>query len=133
MPQHYYENLAAVLELAKQRYPRVFLTNLARLTSEDPSPYQLETAHFPVGMDKNMRKLHRVVLRYNETVERVAREKGVPIIDLYSVFQNDEARRTMRASCHVNAEGAELIARTVLDGLETSLPRVQGASLAPPR
>ena len=133
VPQHYYENLSAVLELAKQRYPRVFVTNLATLTSEDPSPYQLETAHFPVGMDKNMRKLHRVVLRYNETVERVAREKGVPIIDLYSVFQNDEARQTMRDSCHVNAEGAELIAAAVLDGLETSLPRAPDASLAPSR
>ena len=133
VPQHYYENLSAVLELAKQRYPRVFVTNLATLTSEDPSRYQLETAHFPVGMDKNMRKLHRVVLRYNETVERVAREQGVPIIDLYSVFQDDEARRTMRDSCHVNAEGAELIAAAVLDGLETSLPRAPDASLAPSR
>lgn len=119
-PQHYADNLSAVLEAAKRRYPQVLVTNLATLTSEDPSPYQLETAHFPVGMDKNMRKLHRVVLRYNETIERVAREQGVRVVDLYSIFQNDGARRSMRDSCHVNAQGAELIARAVLDAIKAS-------------
>ena len=121
-PQHYYENLSAVLTLAAERYPRVFVMNLATLTSEDPSQHQLETAHFPVGMDKNMRKLHRLVRRYNETIERVAKESGVPVIDLYSAFQNDEARLLMNDSCHVDAHGAELIAHTVLGEIEASLP-----------
>lgn len=121
-PQHYYENLSAILTLATERYPRVFVMNLATLTSEDPSRHQLETAHFPVGMDKNMRKLHRLVRRYNETIERVAKESGVPVIDLYSAFQNDEARLLMNDSCHVDAHGAELIAHTVLGVIEASLP-----------
>lgn len=121
-PQHYYENLDAILRLAKQRYPRVFVINLASITSENPTQYQLDTAHFPVGMDKNMRKLHRIVLRYNETIDRVAREVDVPVIDIYSVFQTDEARQLMTDSCHVRAEGAALIARVVLEAIEDSLP-----------
>jgi hypothetical protein len=30
-----------------------------------------------------------VVRRYNETIERVAKENGIPVIDRYSAFQND--------------------------------------------
>ncbi len=73
-------------------------------------------------MDKNMRKLHRVVLRYNEVIADVAREAGVPVIDLYAAFQNDEARSTMTDSCHVDSQGAQMIGRTVFEGIESSLP-----------
>ena len=73
-------------------------------------------------MDKNMRKLHEIVLRYNESIEQVAGELDVPVIDIYSVFQSAEARDLMTDSCHVNSGGAELIARTVLRGIEAELP-----------
>lgn len=121
-PMHYHHNLAAILRLAVERYPLVFVTNLATITSDNPSQDQLDRAHFPIGMDKNMRKLHRLVLRYNEAIERVGRETGVAVIDVYSAFQNDEARGTLRDSCHVNSQGARLIGQTVVDAVESSLP-----------
>ena len=124
-PDHYHENVKAILSLAKKRYPLVYVANLATVTSENPDPFQLKTAHFPTGMDKNMRKLHRVVLVYNEIIEKIASELDVPVIDLYSSFQNDEARSNMTDSCHVNRHGAAQIGATVLASIEAKLPPVE--------
>ena len=109
-PDHFVENLTRILEIAKERYPHVYLMTLATLTSDDPSPDELQRAHFPVGMDKNMAKLHHVVRTYNRAVRQVAAATSVPIIDLYSLFDDPEARSSFTDSCHVDEGGAKRIA-----------------------
>jgi lysophospholipase L1-like esterase len=114
-PQHFEENLRAILRLATSRYPRVYVLTLATITSDDPAPEELARAHFPVGMTKNMRKLHRLVRSYNEVVRSVAKQEGVSLIDLYAVFDSRGARRELGDSCHVGDAGARRIARAIAD------------------
>ena len=112
-PTHYEENLRAILTLAKQHYPNVVIMNLATITNPHPTPSELARAHYPTGMDKNMRKLDRLVRTYNQVVDRVAAEQQVERIDLQGLFDSEEARRDFTDSCHLNRNGAERIARVV--------------------
>jgi lysophospholipase L1-like esterase len=112
-PGHFYDNLRAILRLAKERYPRVYVMNLATITSDDPTEWEMRTAHFPTGMSKNMRKLHVLVQKYNRAVADVAREEGVPLIDLFALFDDHEARRFFTDSCHMTADGAARIAQAL--------------------
>jgi lysophospholipase L1-like esterase len=130
-PWHFEENLRAILALAKQRYPNVVVMNLATLTSEDPTPDELRRMHFPVGMGRNVRKLDQLVHSYNEVVEELARTEGVLLVDLHATFAGHDAKRNLTDSCHVDAAGAERIARTVLAELEPSLARAL-TRLGPP-
>jgi lysophospholipase L1-like esterase len=114
-PAHFRENLTAILELAKRRYPNVLIMNLATITSDDPTEHELRTAHFPTGMDKNMRKLDLLVRKYNDVVAEVAREQGVELIDLHTLFDSEEARREFTDACHLNRDGAARVARVVAD------------------
>lgn len=115
---HFDENLRKILRIAKERWPRVYVMNLATITSDDPSQSELERAHFPTGMSKNLRKLHRLVLQYNEIVERVAREEGVPMIDFFGLFDTREARLDFNDSNHVNPAGGVRMARAIIDVIE---------------
>jgi lysophospholipase L1-like esterase len=119
-PRHYDENLRRLLGLARPRYPHIFVLNLATLTNEDPTADELRRAHFPTGMNKNMRKLHRLVGKYNEVVERVAREEGVPMLDLYAAFDSHEARLEFTDSAHMTPAGARRIAELVLRAIRAS-------------
>jgi lysophospholipase L1-like esterase len=121
-PGHFVENVRAILDLGRSRYPNVALMKLATLTSGDPTPDELRRAHFPVGMGKNVRKLDRLVRSYNDAIEALARETGVTLIDLHAVFASHEAKRHFTDSCHVDAAGAELMARAVVRAMEPSLP-----------
>lgn len=121
-PSHFDENLRAVLTDARQRYPHVYVANLATITNSDPTPWELETAHFPTGMDKNIRKLDRLVATYNEVVEKVAREEGIPMVDLHGAFDDRSARRFFRDSCHVTVEGTRRLAASVLGVMEPPIP-----------
>jgi lysophospholipase L1-like esterase len=119
-PAHFEENLRAILALGKQRYPRVAVMNLATITSDAPTEWEMRTAHFPVGMSRNVRKLHALVATYNRVVDAVAREQGVERIDLFRAFDSPEARRTFTDSAHMNADGtlrmAQLTAAVVARG-----------------
>lgn len=119
-PRHYEENLRRLLIHARTRYPRVFVLNLASLTNEAPTPDELRRAHFPTGMSKNMRKLHRLVGKYNEAVELVTREEGVPMLDLYAAFDSHESRREFTDSAHVTPAGAHRMAELVARAIRTS-------------
>jgi len=110
-PDHFDENLRAIVALGKQRYPHVYLATLATLSSDDPTPEELATAHFPTGMDKNMKKLHVLVMKYNDIIYRVAEDMDVQLLDFHRLFLSREARRDFTDSCHVNARGAERWAR----------------------
>ena len=114
-PQHYEDNLRAILALAKTRYPHVVLMNLATITNDHPTASELARAHYPTGMDKNMRKLHRLVGTYNEVAARVAREAGVPLLDLYALFDDPAARASFTDSCHFDRAGAARVARAIAD------------------
>jgi lysophospholipase L1-like esterase len=91
-PTQFYDNLRAILTLAKTRYPRVYIMNLDTLTNDDPTDWELRTAHFPVGMDKNMHKLHVLVGAYNRVIQQLAAEEGVPMID-FSTRSSTAPRR----------------------------------------
>ena len=114
-PQHYEDNLRSILALARSRYPNVFVMNLATITNAKPTESELHRAHYPTGMDKNMRKLDRLVGIYNEVVAKVAAEEQVEVIDLHALFDSPEARRSFTDSCHVDRDGAARIARAVRD------------------
>lgn len=112
-PSHFEDNLRAMLTLAKNRYPGVVVMNLATITSSEPTQEELAKAHFPVGMGRNMRKLDRLVARYNEVVGKVAREEEVVLVDLKRAFDSREARSELTDSCHVTPTGARRIAKSV--------------------
>lgn len=114
-PTHFERNLRQILSLAKRRYPHVFVMNLATITNADPTPSELQRAHFPRGMGKNMRKLDLLVRHYNDSVAVVAREQGVSLIDLHAAFDSREARETFTDSCHMNRAGAARVARLIAD------------------
>lgn len=129
-PHHFEENLRRILELASERYPGVYVMTLATLTSEDPSPDELARAHFPVGMDKNMTKLHQLVQTYNRAIVRVAAQTGVSVLDLYSLFDSREARKHFTDSCHLDDQGARRIAVVVAEEIRNhSSIASQGASV----
>ena len=119
-PRHFEENLARILSLAKQRYPHVFVMNLATLTNGDPTEDELARAHFPNGMGKNMRKLDSLVAKYNESVARVTLAQRVPMIDLFREFDSHEARVLFTDSCHMNREGAARIAQLIANEVVAS-------------
>jgi lysophospholipase L1-like esterase len=112
-PTHFYDNLHAILQLAKARYPNVAVMTLATISNADPTPDEMKKAHFPTGMSKNMRKLDRIVAYYNEAVRTVAREEGVPIVDFFALFDNHERRKLLRDSCHFSEPGAAVAAAAV--------------------
>ena len=114
-PQHYADNLRAILSLGKQRYPHVVVMNLATLTNADPTPSELARAHYPTGMDRNMRKLDLLVSRYNEVVAAVAAEEQVPLVDLHALFDDRAAREAFTDSCHLDRTGAARIAAVLAD------------------
>jgi lysophospholipase L1-like esterase len=114
-PQHYEDNLRAILALAKQRYPHVAVMNLATLTNDDPTPSELARAHYPTGMDRNMRKLDLLVRRYNEVVAAVAAEQHVEVVDLFGLFDDHASRASFTDSCHLDRNGAARIAAVIAD------------------
>lgn len=109
-PSHFEENLRAILRLGKQRYPKVAVMNLASITSEHPTEWELRTAHFPTGMSKNMRKLDKLVMTYNGVVDTVAREESVELIDIHHIFDSEQARRDFSDSAHMHEAGARRMA-----------------------
>jgi lysophospholipase L1-like esterase len=114
-PEHYERNLRAILEEAKKRYPKVYITNLATITNAHPTESELRRAHYPTGMDKNMRKLDRLVATYNEVVAKVAADEHVEMIDLHHLFDDEQARLDFTDSCHLNPHGAGRVARVLAD------------------
>lgn len=128
-PQHYEDNLRAILRGARARYPNVYVMTVGTLCSDSPTEDELSRAHFPVGMDKNLRKLTRLVRRYNEVVRKVAHEEQVGLIDLEMAFDSVEGRKMFNDTCHVNDAGAERIARAVMEVIDTSRAIVPAASI----
>lgn len=124
-PTHYEENLRAILRLAKSRYPNVVIMNLATITNTSPTEHELRTAHYPTGMDRNMRLLHQLVLTYNGVVDRVSAEEGVAKLDLFALFDSEAARREFTDSCHLNRAGATRVARAITEFVQH---RTQSAS-----
>ena len=116
-PAHFRENLRRILQIAGERYPNVYLATLATITNDDPTEWELRTAHFPTGMARNMTMLHSLVGKYNAVVREVAAAQGVPRVDLYTLFDSREARRLFTDSCHMDAAGAARIARAVADAI----------------
>jgi lysophospholipase L1-like esterase len=128
-PDHFVENMRAILARAKERYPNVYVGSIATITNEDPTASELATAHFPVGMGKNMKKLHLLVMKYDAAVRAVAAETGVEVLDFHARFDDREARKSFTDSCHMNADGAEMLGEVVAEAIlrrerrDPTLPR----------
>ena len=116
-PEHFYTNLRAILELAKQRYPHVYMMTMMTMVNDHPTPEQLMRIHFPKGMDENIRKLAILVAKYNEAIRTVAAEENVPLLDFFTLFDTPEHRALMVDSCHVNPAGAAVEAQMVADAV----------------
>jgi lysophospholipase L1-like esterase len=112
-PVHFYENMDTIIKLALKKYPNVHIMNLATLTSENPTEQEMKRMHFPVGMSKNVNKLHTLVKTYSEAVDKVAKGNNLEVIDLFSLFNTPENRETFTDSCHMNEDGARIIASVV--------------------
>ncbi len=121
-PHHFRDNLRRIVRLGGQRYDHVIVMTLATLTSDEPAPDELQRLHFPVGMEKNARKLHLLVQAYNHVVRDVAAQEAAALIDLYVVFEDPSARDELRDSCHVNAAGARRIAEAVAQAVTETRP-----------
>ena len=136
-PRHFDENLRAIVSLALRRYPHVYVASIATITNDQPDEYALATAHYPTGMDRNMKKLHQLVMKYDRVVREVAGDLGAELLDFHALFDAPEARRTFTDSCHVNEDGAHRMARLVSDAIarheheQPSLPRPGAAAAAP--
>jgi lysophospholipase L1-like esterase len=116
-PSHFHENMEEIVKLAKSRYPQVHVLNLATLTSNEPTDEEMKKMHFPVGMGKNVSKLHYLVEKYSKVVNEVAKKYGLEVIDLFSVFNTPENRKTFTDSCHMNEDGAKIIAGVVSEAI----------------
>ena len=75
-----------------------------------------------------MRKLHILVKAYNTVIQEVADRGGVPLIDLYQAFESHGAKRYLTDSCHVDEQGATVLAQTILDAVD--LPKLAEARLS---
>ncbi len=72
-----------------------------------------------LGTKEQIAIYHR---QYSEAVERIAKEQGCPLIDLYGAFhrQADMGALFCADGAHPNDEGQALIAETVLSALATA-------------
>jgi len=115
---HYFEDLLRrILVLGKARYPHVYVLNLPSVTNPDPTDAELAKIRFPVGMDRNVRKLHFLLGKYNAVIADVAAREGVELIDVHSLFGTRKEREQLANMSHPDGRGhrriAELIAREV--------------------
>lgn len=78
---------------------------------------------YPAPMYGVYRSLNNRTLRRDliPTIARVAEEKSIPVIDLYSAL--DGAPDYFPDGVHPNADGANTIAETVWDAIRDDLPR----------
>lgn len=120
-PEHFERNLRHILRKGWGIYEHVYVVNLATITSEDPTPQEMRRAHFPTGMGKNFRKLHRLVRTYNEAVAAAAEATGTQVIDLYAAFEPASRKRYFRDSCHFTPEGTEIVAEIVAGRVQHAL------------
>jgi lysophospholipase L1-like esterase len=121
-PQHFYNNLHAILRLAKKRYPHVYVMTMATITNGSPTPDELRKAHFPKGMSKNVHKLDIAVTAYNEAIRTVARDEDVPVLDFFDLFNSHESRTLLVDSCHFLPKGAARAARLIANEIEAREP-----------
>ena len=135
-PRHFDENMGAILSLALRRYPHVYVARMATITNDHPEEHELATAHYPTGMEKNMKKFHLLVMKCDRVVREVAHDLGVELLDFHALFDNTEARRTFTGSCHMNPEGARRMASVVSEAIvrhERSQPSLPRTTAAPTR
>lgn len=121
-PKHFEDNLHAILALAKSHYPHVAVLNLATLTNDHPTASELARAHYPTGMDKNMRKLDKLVGTYNAVIDQVAAAEGVDEIDIRDLFADPVARASFTDSCHLDRAGAGRIATAIVAHMARTAP-----------
>lgn len=122
-PSFFETNLRRILALTADRHPRVYALTLFTLTSDNPTPEEMARIHFPVGMGKNVRKLHLLLNKYNDTLHRVASEEGVRVIDTFELFASRDARQYFDDTSHLNERGSRLLAERLSDEIESDLRR----------
>lgn len=117
VPDHYMDNMRAIIELAERRGRRVFVLNRPTLVCDQPTEDEQRRMHFPVGMGRRLAKFLLLIHAYDSALEKVARDKNVPIIDLKSLFATEAERRSFTDSSHFDVVAAERIGARVADAL----------------
>jgi len=120
-PDHFQENLIAVIRLAQSRGRSVRLLNFAGIVRESPTADEQRRMHFPRGMGRRLQKYLLLIHAYDSALLKVAAETGTPILDIASLFDDPEKRRVFTDSLHFTAEGSAVIARYIAETLKTDI------------
>lgn len=84
--------------------------------------YYKENSHLELAKEefKKANELditRKIVMQYNEIIKKVAQENGVPLVDIYSVFNKDEMMKYFIDERHMDAEGNRIVANEILKTL----------------
>jgi len=84
--------------------------------------YYKENSHLELAKEESKKAneldiTRKVVMQYNEIIKKVAQENGVPLVDIYSVFNNEEMMKYFIDERHMDAEGNKIVANEILQTL----------------
>ncbi len=116
-PVNYKNNLRKIIKICQENNIKVVLINLAGILSDKMKPEDVKKVHYPYFTSdiKNLKKLQTI---YNQTIQRVAQENGVLMIDLESVFNIIEDKgKLFFDTMHPYCSGQKIIAETIYKNL----------------
>jgi len=107
------------------RYAEALRKIVVRFQALPPAPRVFLCTLTPVAPAESQQALNQIIRTVlNPAIRAVATETGAQIIDIHAIFP--ASLKSLPDGVHPNPEGANLIARTVLEALDASLA-------APPR
>ncbi len=129
-PAIYEDNLRAMISESRAAGARVLLLTLPSVVRRDMTADELRAAgvvfpYFPSAYAVG--DFVDLIDSYNRSVERVAREEGVPVADLAATFESlGSPRPYFYDTMHPNHEGRQVVAGALLEALQAE------ALLGPP-
>lgn len=121
-PTFYEDNLRAMIRRVEEVGAQPVLLTLPTVVRPEMSQEDLREARvfFPYFAEGyGVADLIDLVNAYNASIERVAREAGVPVIDLASTFAGlEDPTPYFWDTMHTSEQGMDVIARTLLAGLD---------------
>jgi len=127
-PEHFEENLTAIIKLAQSRHRRIFLLDLADVVTESPTPDEQRRIRFSRGLEGRVYKYLAVKKSYTAALTAAAEKTDTPIIDIASLFSDVESRKVFTDTIHFTPEGSEKIAARVAERLSGQGPTTAATS-----
>jgi lysophospholipase L1-like esterase len=124
VPTHYEENLRHLVQESQKAGSEVRLISLTSLLTHEPTPEDLAKMHFPRNTGRKLAIYQRIYEKYVASLEKVATELNVTMIDLSPLVADPADREIFTDTMHVNEQGAERYARHIADALD---PQVKSA------